>query len=86
MRSMSCGESALARSLELSADGGADKLSQLLIEAVTRQVKGDHSAARSSLHQAWEIASEATAQVAVFMPFVESIFRRPMMRIFTSGW
>lgn len=60
------GESALAHSLELSADGGADKLSQLLIKAVTRQVKGEQSAARSSLHQAWEIASEATAQVADF--------------------
>ncbi|MFV1858368.1 MAG: tetratricopeptide repeat protein [Anaerolineales bacterium] len=60
------GESALARSLELSADGSTDKLSQLLIEAVTHQFKGKHNAARSSLQQAWETASETTAQVADF--------------------
>ncbi|GMR10927.1 MAG: hypothetical protein BMS9Abin28_1751 [Anaerolineae bacterium] len=60
------GESALARSLELAADGGTDKLSQLLIEAVTRQFNGEHNAARSSLKQAWETASETTAQIADF--------------------
>ncbi|MFQ5923060.1 MAG: tetratricopeptide repeat protein, partial [Anaerolineales bacterium] len=57
------GETGLARSLSVS---GPDKLSLLLIEAVTRRFKGEHIAARSSLHQAWEAASETTARVADF--------------------
>jgi hypothetical protein len=45
------GEMGLAGSLSASAGGGTDKLSLLMIEAITRQISGEHKAARSSLHQ-----------------------------------
>jgi tetratricopeptide (TPR) repeat protein len=56
----------LAGSLSTAADGGTDKLSQLMIEAITHQVKGEQKAARSSLHQAWETAAEDSARIADF--------------------
>ena len=60
------GESRLARSLPASANGGADQLSHLLIEAVTRQLNGEHRKASNSLRKAWKTASETAAQVADF--------------------
>ncbi len=57
------GEMDLARSLSVS---GTDKLSLLMIEAVTRQLKGEHKAARSSLLMAWEVAAEDSARIADF--------------------
>jgi tetratricopeptide (TPR) repeat protein len=60
------GEIGLAGSLSISAHGGADKLSQLMIEAITHQADGEQKAARSSLHQAWETAAEDSARIADF--------------------
>ena len=60
------GEMGLAGSLSVSTDGGTDKLSHLLIEAITRRVSGEHKAARSSLNRAWETATEDSARIADF--------------------
>jgi tetratricopeptide (TPR) repeat protein len=60
------GEIGLAGSLSVSAGGGTDKLSHLMIEAITRQISGEHEASRSSLHQAWETAAEDSARIADF--------------------
>ncbi|MFQ5942067.1 MAG: tetratricopeptide repeat protein [Anaerolineales bacterium] len=57
-------ETELARSLSFSANGGSDRVSNLLIEAVERQFNGEPSAARSSLNKAWETASETAARIA----------------------
>jgi len=60
------GELRLASSLTVPTSGGADKLSQLMIEAVTRQLNGEHQAARSSLQLAWETATGNSARIADF--------------------
>ena len=60
------GEFGLASSLTTPTGGGTDKLSQLMIEAVTRQVSGEHQAARSSLQLAWETTAGNSARIADF--------------------
>ena len=60
------GELGLASSLTVPTSAGADRLSQLMIEAVTRQVNGEHQAARGSLQLAWESAAADSARIADF--------------------
>ncbi len=60
------GEMNLASSLTVPTIGGADKLSQLMIDAVTRQANGEHQAARSSLQLAWDTSAGNSARIADF--------------------
>ena len=60
------GELGLASSLTVPTSAAADRLSQLMIEVVIRQVNGEHQAARGSLQLAWETAAADSARIADF--------------------